>query len=213
MAPAARSSHRTASSTAASTEQAGRALAVPGFAPDSDWTTSKVQKVTGGRVIQTLDAWMRVTLGDRRPTMPVLGIDARDPLARGMTELVSGRWASTPSEIVVTEAGIAGGLPRQGNTDDHRSGRQTAAADRGRRGHRPRPELGCPSSSSHCRAGHRRCGPATGTVGLPRRTGRPGDLVGRAPDERLRTAGPEPPGLPEPAVSDRAGSAGRAGCL
>jgi len=90
------------------------ALAVPGFAPRSDWNLSKVQKVTGGRVIQTLDGFMRVTLGDRRPTMAVLGIDARDPLARAMTELVSGRWASTASEIVVTEAGIANGLPRQG---------------------------------------------------------------------------------------------------
>jgi putative ABC transport system permease protein len=89
-------------------------LAVPGFAPDSAWTMSKVQKVTGGRVIQTLDSWMRVTLGDRRPTMQVLGIDARDPLARGMTDLVSGRWASTASEIVVTEAGIANGLPGEG---------------------------------------------------------------------------------------------------
>ena len=98
------------------------ALAVPGFAPDSAWTTAKVQKVTGGRVIQTLDSWMRVTLGDRRPSMPVLGIDARDPLARGMTELVSGRWAHTGSEVVVTKAGIARGLPREGtlttaNTD------------------------------------------------------------------------------------------------
>src|SRR5665647_2723854 len=90
------------------------ALAIPGFAPDSAWTMSKVQKVTGGRVIQTLDAGLRVTVGDRRPTMAVLGIDARDPLARGMTELVSGRWASTASEIVVTEAGIENGLPREG---------------------------------------------------------------------------------------------------
>src|SRR5665811_1526339 len=89
-------------------------LAVPGFASGSDWTTSKVQKVTGGRVIPTIESWLRVTLGDRRPTMQVLGIDARDPLARGMTELVSGRWARTTSEIVVTEAGIAGGLPREG---------------------------------------------------------------------------------------------------
>lgn len=90
------------------------ALAVPGFAPDSAWTTSKVQKVTGGRVIRTLDAGLRVSIGDRRPTMAVLGIDARDPLARGMTELVSGRWASTASEVVVTEAGIANSLPREG---------------------------------------------------------------------------------------------------
>jgi putative ABC transport system permease protein len=96
-----------------STDGAG-ALTVPGFAADSVWTASKVAKVTGGRVVQTLDSWMRVTLGDRRPTMQVLGIDARDPLARGMTDLVSGRWASTTSEIVVTKAGIANGLPRQG---------------------------------------------------------------------------------------------------
>jgi putative ABC transport system permease protein len=89
-------------------------LAVPGFASGSDWTTSKVQKLTGGRVIQTLDGWMRVTLGDRRPTMQVLGIDARDPLARGMTDLVSGRWANSLSEVVVTKAGIANGLPREG---------------------------------------------------------------------------------------------------
>src|SRR5450759_2110176 len=90
------------------------ALAVPGFASGSDWTTSKVQKLTGGRVIPTLDAWMRVTLGDRRPTMQVLGIDARDPLARGMTDLVSGRWANSLTEVVVTKAGIANGLPREG---------------------------------------------------------------------------------------------------
>jgi putative ABC transport system permease protein len=90
------------------------ALAVPGFAPDSAWTTGKVERLTGGRVIQTLDGVLRITLGDRRPSMPVLGIDARDPLARGMTELVSGRWAATSSEIVVTEAGAAKGLPRDG---------------------------------------------------------------------------------------------------
>jgi putative ABC transport system permease protein len=90
------------------------ALAVPGFAAGSAWTTGKVQKLTGGRVIRSLDANVRVTLGDRRPSMPVLGIDARDPLARGMAELTSGRWARTTSEIVVTEAGVAKGLPAEG---------------------------------------------------------------------------------------------------
>ena len=95
--------------------QAGAgALAVPGFAADSDWTPAKVQKLTGGRAIQMSAFELRVTLGDRRPPMSVLGIDARDPMARGMTELVSGRWASTTSEIVVTEAGIASGLPSEG---------------------------------------------------------------------------------------------------
>ena len=93
----------------------GRALAVPGFAADSVWTTDKVQRLTSGHVIQTVDAYLRITQGDRRPSMPVLGIDGADPLARGMTELVSGRWASSISEIVVTEAGIAGGLPREGS--------------------------------------------------------------------------------------------------
>jgi putative ABC transport system permease protein len=94
---------------------AGQAVrAVAGFSADSGWTVGKVQKLTGGRVIRSLDAMMRVTVGDRRPNTPVLGVDARDPLARGMTELVSGRWASTTSEIVVTEAGIANGLPRRG---------------------------------------------------------------------------------------------------
>ncbi|HYO17333.1 MAG TPA: FtsX-like permease family protein [Dermatophilaceae bacterium] len=90
------------------------ALAVPGFAAGSAWTTGKVEKLTGGRVIRSMDARVRVTLGDRHPSVPVLGIDARDPLARGMTELASGRWARTPSEIVVTEAGVAKGLPAQG---------------------------------------------------------------------------------------------------
>jgi putative ABC transport system permease protein len=90
------------------------ALAVPGFAVDSAWTTSKVARLTSGRVISTVVSYLRVTLGDRRPSMPVLGIDARDPLARGMTELVSGRWASTASEVVVTEAGVARGLPQGG---------------------------------------------------------------------------------------------------
>jgi putative ABC transport system permease protein len=97
-----------------STSGGSDARAVPGFALDSGWTTSKVRKLTGGRVIQMFNSTMRVTLGDRRPRMQVLGIDARDPLARGMTELVYGRWASSASEIVVTEAGIANGLPRHG---------------------------------------------------------------------------------------------------
>lgn len=91
-----------------------KALAVPGFAPDSAWTSAKLQKLTGGRVTRSLDARMRVTVGDRRPSTPVLGIDARDPLARGMAELTSGRWASNTSEIVVTEAGVANGLPAEG---------------------------------------------------------------------------------------------------
>jgi putative ABC transport system permease protein len=94
--------------------EATNALAVPGFELDSAWTANKVEQLTGGRVIGTTNAGMRVTLGDRRPMMPVLGIDGRDPLARGMTDLVSGRWASTPSEIVVTQAGIANGLPSGG---------------------------------------------------------------------------------------------------
>jgi putative ABC transport system permease protein len=89
-------------------------LEVPGYAAGSAWNTEKVQKLTGGRVIRSLDANVRVTLGDRRPSMPVLGIDARDPLARGMAELTSGRWARTTSEIVVTEAGVAKGLPAEG---------------------------------------------------------------------------------------------------
>ena len=94
--------------------EATNALAVPGFELDSAWTVNKVEQLTGGRVIQTTNAGMRVTLGDRRPMMAVLGVDGRDPLARGMTDLVSGRWASTTSEIVVTEAGIANGLPSGG---------------------------------------------------------------------------------------------------
>ena len=89
-------------------------LAVPGFPVGSAWTSAKLQGLSGGRVIQTTDAGMRVILGDRRPMMSVLGIDGRDPLARGMTDLVSGRWASTLSEIVVTQAGIANGLPSRG---------------------------------------------------------------------------------------------------
>ena len=98
-------------------DAAGRAvpaLAVPGFPPDASWTTDKVQKLTGGHVIEVSYSQLRVTQGDRRRSVPVLGIDAGDPLARGMTDLVSGRWASTRTEIVVTEAGIDNGMPRRG---------------------------------------------------------------------------------------------------
>ena len=69
--------------------------------------------MTGGRVIHTLDTWLRVFLGDHRPSMQVLGIDARDLLARGMTDLVSRRWASTESKIVITKVGITNGLAPQ----------------------------------------------------------------------------------------------------
>jgi putative ABC transport system permease protein len=99
----------------ANDSQGADALTVPGFAPDSGWTASKVQRLTGGRVLQTLEAEIPVTQGKRTPTVTVLGVDARDPLARGITELASGRWATTKSEVVVTEAGIAAGLPRTGS--------------------------------------------------------------------------------------------------
>ena len=108
------SSTDASSTDSTDTSEGAAALPVPGYAAGSAWTTDKVKSLTGGHVVQTLDAWIRVTLGDRRPSMPVLGIDARDPLARGLTELVSGRWASTPSEVVVTAAGVANGLPRRG---------------------------------------------------------------------------------------------------
>jgi putative ABC transport system permease protein len=87
---------------------------VPGLPGAPVPTVNTVEKVTGGRVIRTVSTSVRVTLGDRRPSMPLLGIDGRDPLARGMTTLVTGRWSGAPSEVVVTEAGISHGLPSRG---------------------------------------------------------------------------------------------------
>jgi len=74
-----------------------------------------VQRFTGGRVIQTSGGAMRVTLGDRRPSMSGLGIDACDPLARGMTELVSGGWAK-PRQL-----SLALGTPQCAREPDSRT--------------------------------------------------------------------------------------------
>ena len=69
--------------------------------------------------------------------LPYLNDYWRDQVTtRGMTDLVSGRWASTTAEIVVTQAGIANGLPRQGSLTTTGPGRHDAAVDRGRCSHR-----------------------------------------------------------------------------
>ena len=79
-----------------------------------------MQRFTGDRVIQTSSGAMPVTLGDRLPSMPGLGIDARDPLARGMTELVSGGWAK-PRQL-----SLALGTPQRAREPDSRASASTA---------------------------------------------------------------------------------------
>ncbi|KNX38469.1 hypothetical protein VV01_17070 [Luteipulveratus halotolerans] len=95
---------------------------------DSSWympPTAAVQKVTGGRVLTTTTSSYRVDLGERRPRVSVLGIDGRDRAYKGMATLTSGRWPTSPDEVLVSPSGVRRGLSTTG-TVSTRTGREAA---------------------------------------------------------------------------------------
>ncbi|GMA20256.1 hypothetical protein MM440_15700 [Arsenicicoccus piscis] len=82
-------------------------------APAADMGAA-VGRLLDARVLPFSTGPSRVTVGDTRRGFNTLVIDGRDPLVRGMADLVSDRWPTTRDEVVVTESGMSRGLPSSG---------------------------------------------------------------------------------------------------
>ncbi|WP_265447958.1 FtsX-like permease family protein [Flexivirga meconopsidis] len=91
-----------------------RASTLPGARPGRAVTAAGLQGVTGGEVLPVSNRSTRVQFGDRKISAQVLGIDGRNPAYRGMARRTTGRWPTTPDEVLVTRAGKARGIPSQG---------------------------------------------------------------------------------------------------
>lgn len=74
-----------------------------------------VEQLLGRGVLPVAQGSADVRVGDRRLAVPELFADAARPAFHGRLDLVSGRWAQGPTELVVTEAGVRHGLPDHGS--------------------------------------------------------------------------------------------------
>lgn len=88
-----------------------------GYTADEPWTSERVEATVGAPVARTaivpltsIDGAEEADLSERS----VVLADASDPLFTGRGQLVSGRWATGPGEVAVTEVGVQLGLPRNG---------------------------------------------------------------------------------------------------
>lgn len=95
-------------------EQGAAALRAPGVAKDAPWTAERLQALTGGTVLSTSTAMAKATVGDRHVDAEVLGVDGREPASTGMVSLTNGHWPRSGTEVLVTPAGLAAGLPAEG---------------------------------------------------------------------------------------------------
>ncbi|WP_374969235.1 FtsX-like permease family protein [Terrabacter sp. BE26] len=94
--------------------QEAPAAPVPGYAPGRE--EAALSRLVGARLHAATLSGGRARVGRHSAAVSILGID---PRSAGLTlaprvSLESGRWATAPDEVVVTEAGIAAGLPRSG---------------------------------------------------------------------------------------------------
>ncbi len=101
-------------------QRPGALLLADGFTRESPWTQQRVEATVGAPVLPI--AVVPLTSVDGQEfemsfdefDLPALVADATDSLFGGSGQLTSGRWAQRPSEITVTEVGVASGLPRSG---------------------------------------------------------------------------------------------------
>lgn len=98
------------------TPPAPPALPVPELADDADLQQAQqaLEWLTDARLVPVNRSGREVVVGRRAMMIDQLAVDATDPAARGMVTLTSGRWAQRPGEYVVTQAGIAYGMPSSG---------------------------------------------------------------------------------------------------
>jgi putative ABC transport system permease protein len=92
------------------------ATPVPGFQPDADpaTNTAAVSQLVGGTAVPVMDIEVRWLNGDRRVRVSALVTDPRAADLGDKARLTGGRWGSSASEVVVTPAGRAKGLPSSG---------------------------------------------------------------------------------------------------
>ena len=90
-------------------------LPIPGWGPSPAERSAALGALVGGTAYPVVFREGTVTLGRKVIDVRVLGVDpARHPSAQGVARLRSGRWPSSPSECLVSRAGLARGLPEQG---------------------------------------------------------------------------------------------------
>ncbi|AKT51093.1 FtsX-like permease family protein [Arsenicicoccus sp. oral taxon 190] len=73
-----------------------------------------VGRLLGAHLVTVASYTTQVRVGEETRPVQTLAIDGREPVTRGKADLVSGRWPASADEVVVTEAGLAKGLPATG---------------------------------------------------------------------------------------------------
>lgn len=88
---------------------------IPGYRPEATASENAgaIGAVLGGRAIPVENAEARARVGQRTVPISALVVDARVGLGPKAV-LLSGRWAQTPDEVVVTPQGVRLGLPSTG---------------------------------------------------------------------------------------------------
>lgn len=89
------------------------AIPIPGFAPGSEATA--LSALSGGKVTKVTNASAIVSLATKAERVDYLGIDGANwPAGGDRVRLLSGRWPISANEVLVTESGIARGVPASG---------------------------------------------------------------------------------------------------
>lgn len=89
---------------------------VPGAAQPGQFSQTDLERLTHGRLLPTGSAQVTVRSGGAF----VVGTSARigtDPGYDGMATLTSGRWPTSPDEVLLGGLGLANGLPTHGTVD------------------------------------------------------------------------------------------------
>ena len=94
------------------------AVPIPGYAADAaDAVNAEaVGRLVGGRAVPVAETAVRLVKGERRIRVSGLVIDPRSVDLGAKARLTSGAWGTDATQIVVTPAGVANGLPTSGST-------------------------------------------------------------------------------------------------
>ena len=89
---------------------------IPGFAADAPAAdnAAAVGRLVGGTAVPVAETEMRFLTGERRVRVAGLVIDPRTVDVGPKAQLTGGRWGTSATEVVVTSAGVAKGLPTSG---------------------------------------------------------------------------------------------------
>ncbi|MGO4599873.1 FtsX-like permease family protein [Terrabacter sp. 2RAF25] len=106
------------------------ATPVPGYAPGRE--EAALSRLVGATLHVATFSGGTARMGRTSATVGILGIDPRgvETTLAPRVSLESGRWAAASNEVVVTEAGIAAGLPRTGSFELRTSARPDEVSSR-----------------------------------------------------------------------------------